>query len=129
MNELLLINPFKETGPGVVKSNINKDNLLTYLFDAKQANTVIGQVDLLAGQGAQRDLVLSMLRDGEVKVPVNGKLVTVKPPYAQKGLTTEQVISAEKNFEKQVAAIFKPEQMAGSRVRVYNEKVVFDGTT
>jgi hypothetical protein len=129
MNELLLINPFKETGPGAVKSNINKDNLLTYLFDAKQANTVIGQVDLLAGQGAQRDLVLSMLRDGEVKVPVNGKLVTIKPPYAQKGLTTEQVISAEKNFEKQVAAIFKPEQMAGSRVRVYNEKVVFDGTT
>jgi hypothetical protein len=129
MNELLLINPFKETGPGVVKSNINKDNLLTYLFDAKQPNTVIGQVDLLAGQGAQRDLVLSMLRDGEVKIPVGGKLVTIKPPYAQKGLTTEQVIASEKNFEKQVAAIFKPDQMVGSRVRVYNEKVVFDGST
>lgn len=129
MNELLLINPFKETGPGVVKSNINKDNLLTYLFDAKQPNTVIGQVDLLAGQGAQRDLVLSILRDGEAKVPVGGKLVTIKPPYAQRGLTTEQVIVAEKNFEKQVAAIFKPDQMVGSRVRVYNEKVVFDGST
>ena len=129
MNELLLINPFKETGPGVVKSNINKDNLLTYLFDAKQSNTVIGQIDLLAGQGAQRDLVLSILRDGEAKIPVGGKLVTIKPPYSQRGLTTEQVIVAEKNFEKQVAAIFKPDQMTGSRVRVYNEKVVFDGTT
>jgi hypothetical protein len=129
MNELLLINPFKETGPGVVKSNINKDNLLTYLFDAKQPNTVIGQVDLLAGQGAQRDLVLSILRDGEAKVPVGGKLVTIKPPYSQRGLTTEQVIVAEKNFEKQVAAIFKPDQMVASRVRVYNEKVVFDGSS
>jgi hypothetical protein len=129
MNELLLINPFKETGPGIVKSNINKDNLLTYLFDAKQPNTVIGQIDLLAGQGAQRDLVLSILRDGEAKIPVGGKLVTIKPPYAQRGLTTEQVIVAEKNFEKQVAAIFKPDQMTGSRVRVYNEKAVFDGTT
>ena len=129
MNELLLINPFKETGPGVVKSNINKDNLLTYLFDAKQPNTVIGQIDLLAGQGAQRDLVLSILRDGQASVPFGGKLVTIKPPYAQKGLTTEQVLVAEKNFEKQVAAIFDPAQMAGSRVRVYNEKVVFDGST
>ena len=129
MNELLLINPFKETGPGVVKSNINKDNLLTYLFDAKQPNTVIGQVNLLAGQGAQRDLVLSILRDGEAKVAVGGKLVTIKPPYTQRGLTTEQVIVAEKNFEKQVAAIFKPDQMTGSNVRVYNEKVVFDGAT
>lgn len=129
MNELLLINPFKETGPGVVKSNINKDNLLTYLFDAKQPNTVIGQVDLLAGQGAQRDLVLSILRDGEAAVPVGGKLVTIRPPYAQRGLTSEQVIAAEKNFEKQVAAIFQPAQMVGSRVRVYNEKTVFDGTT
>lgn len=129
MNELLLINPFKETGPGVVKSNINKDNLLTYLFDAKQPNTVIGQVDLLAGQGAQRDLVLSILRDGEAKVPFNGKLVTIKPPYSQRGLTTEQVIVAEKNFEKQIAAIFKPDQMTGSRVRVYNEKLVYGGVT
>jgi hypothetical protein len=129
MNELLLINPFKETGPGVVKANINKDNLVTYLFDAKQANTVIGQVDLLAGQGAQRDLVLSILRDGEAKVPVGGKLATIKTPYTQKGLTSEQVLAAEKNFEKQVAAIFKPDQMTASRVRVYNEKVVFDGST
>jgi hypothetical protein len=129
MNELLLINPFKETGPGVVKANINKDNLVTYLFDAKQANTVIGQVDLLAGQGAQRDLVLSILRDGEAKVPVGGKLVTIKTPYTQKGLTSEQVLAAEKNFEKQVSAIFKPDQMTASRVRVYNEKVVFDGST
>lgn len=129
MNELLLINPFKETGPGVVKSNINKDNLLTYLFDAKQPNTVIGQIDLLAGQGAQRDLVLSILRDGQASVPFGGKLVTIRPPYAQRGLTTEQVLVAEKNFEKQVAAIFDPVQMAGSRVRVYNEKVVFDGST
>ena len=129
MNELLLINPFKETGPGVVKSNINKDNLLTYLFDAKQPNTVIGQVDLLAGQGAQRDLVLSILRDGEAKVPVGGKLVTIKPPYAQRGLTTDQVIVSEKNFGKQVAAIFKPDQMVGSRVRVYNEKAIFGGVT
>jgi hypothetical protein len=129
MNELLLINPFKETGPGVVKSNINKDNLLTYLFDAKQPNTVIGQIDLLAGQGSQRDLVLSLLRDGEVKVPFGGKLVTIRTPYTQKGLTTDQVLAAEKNFEKQIAAIFEPAQMVGSRVRVYNEKVVFDGTT
>ena len=44
-------------------------------------------------------------------------------------MTTDQVIVSEKNFEKQVAAIFKPDQMVGSRVRVYNEKAIFGGVT
>jgi hypothetical protein len=126
IRELLLKNPFKETGPGVVKDNINRDNMFIWLFDAKQSESIIGQVNLLAGQGAQRNLVLDLILNGEASVKtVGGKAVTLRTPYRQKGLTSEQVIAAEKAFIKQVEAVFKPEQLTGSLVRVMNEKTVF----
>ena len=126
MRELLLKNPFKETGPGVIKDNINRDNLFVWLFDAKQPESIIGQVNLLAGQGAQRNLVLDLILNGETTVTTaGGKVLTLRTPYRQKGLTSEQVIAAEKAFERQVEAVFKPEQLTGSLVRVMNEKTVF----
>lgn len=124
MRQVLLINPFKETGPGIVKENINKENILIYLFDEKQTESVAGQINLLAGQGSQRNLVMDLIRDGEVKVPYNGKMVRLYTPYRQKKLTTEQVMVSEKEFIKQVANVFKAEEMSGSLVKVVTETQV-----
>lgn len=125
MREVLLKSPSKEIGPGVVADNINRENVITWLFDASQPDTVAGQLNLLGGQGSQRNLILDIVRDGQVKVTnAKGKVVTIKAPYRQKGLTTEGVLAAEKVFEKQVAALFKPEQLQGSVVKNVTEKYV-----
>jgi hypothetical protein len=124
MREILLLNPGKETGGGVVKANMNRENIMTWLFDEAQGDSVAGQLNLLAGQGAQRSVVLDLIQNGEVLVTNGaGKVVKLRTPYRQQGLTTEQVIAAEQNFTKQVASIFKPEQMAGSRATNVIEKM------
>jgi hypothetical protein len=124
MREILLLNPGKETGGGVVKANMNRENILTWLFDEAQGDSVAGQLNLLAGQGAQRSVVLDLIQNGEVLVTNSaGKVVKLRTPYRQQGLTTEQVLAAEQSFTKQVASIFKPEQMAGSRATNVIEKM------
>jgi hypothetical protein len=106
MREVLLKSPSKEIGPGVVAENMNKDNIITWLFDVNQPDTVAGQLNLLGGQGSQRNFIMDIIRDGQAKMTTaKGKVVVVKAPYRQKGLTTEGVIAAEKVFEKQVAAL------------------------
>jgi hypothetical protein len=116
MREILLLNPGKETGGGVVKENMNRENILTWLFDETQPDSYAGQLNLIAGQGAQRSIVLDLIQNGEAIVTTtSGKVIKLRTPYRQKGLTTEQVIAAEKVFTKQVASTFKAEQMAGSR--------------
>lgn len=128
MRELLLKNPGLETGPGVVKENMNKDNILVWLFDETQPASYAGQLNTVAGQGAQRQAIIDLIRDGEVLVTTSkGKIAKVKTPYRQKGLTTEQVLAAEKAYNDQVAAIFKPEQMAGSVVTNVVEKSTGEG--
>ena len=122
LRKVFLINPFKETGPGVVKENISRENLAIYLFDASQPNSVAGTINTIAGQGAHRNLILDLIRNGEVSVPSKGKAIKIKTPYRQKGLTTEQVLEAEKTFEKQVATIFTPDGMVGSSARLVTEK-------
>jgi hypothetical protein len=116
MREILLINPGKETGGGVVKENMSRENILTWLFDETQPDSYAGQLNLLAGQGAQRSIVLDLIQNGEALVTNSkGAVIKLKTPYRQQNLTTEQVLAAEKNFTKQVGSIFKPEQMVGSR--------------
>jgi hypothetical protein len=129
MREVLLKNPFKETGPGVVAENMNRENILIWLFDAQQTDSVAGQLNLLGGQGSQRNLIMDLIRDGQVRTTINGKPVVIKVPYRQKGLTTEQVLASEKIFAKQVAAIFKPENLEGSLVKNMTEKYVGEGVT
>lgn len=130
MRELLLKNPFKETGPGVVADNINKENLSIWLFDASQRDSVAGQLNLLAGQGSKRNLIMDLIRDGELKVTTSGgKVVTIKPPYRQKGLTTEGVLAAEKVFARQIEAFFKPEELTGSVAKNMTEKFVGDAVS
>ena len=124
MREVLLVNPFKETGPGVVKENMSKENILIWLFDQKQTDSVAGQLNLLGGQGSQRNLIMDLIRDGEVKVPYNGKMVRLYTPYRQKKLTSEQVMVSEKEFMKQVANVFKSEELSGSLVKVVTETQV-----
>jgi hypothetical protein len=127
MRRLLLNNPFSETGPGVVASNINKNNLLVYLFDEAQPDTVAGNINLLAGQGSQRNLILDLISDGKAKVVNNkGKLITIQTPYRIKGLTTEQVLAAEKIFAKQVESVFDREKLTGSAVTLVTEKPISD---
>jgi hypothetical protein len=129
MREILLLNPGKETGGGVVKANMNRENILTWLFDEAQPDSYAGQLNLLVGQGAQRSIALDLIQNGEALVTTNsGKVVKLKTPYRQKGLTTEQVLAAEKGFTKQVASIFKPEQMAGSRATNVIETLRGQGT-
>jgi len=128
MREILLKNPFKETGPGVVADNINKENLRVWLFDSKQVDSVAGQLELLGGQGSQRNLIMDLIRDGQARVTApNGKIITIKAPYRQKGLTTEGVLAAEKVFQRQVESLFKPEQLTGSTVKNMTEKYVGEG--
>lgn len=124
MREVLLLNPGKETGLGIVKENMNRENILVYLFDEKQTDTVAGQLNLIAGQGAQRELVMNLIRDGEIRIPINGKMTRLATPYRQKRLTSEQVMLSEKEFSKQVAALFTPEGMAGGFTKVVTETSV-----
>jgi hypothetical protein len=128
MREILLLNPGKETGGGVVKENMNRENILTWLFDETQPDSYAGQLNLIAGQGAQRNIALDLIQNGEVLVTTSsGKVIKLATPYRQKGLTTEQVLAAEKTFTKQVASIFKPEQMAGSRATNVVETIRGEG--
>jgi hypothetical protein len=130
MRELLLKSPSKEIGPGIVADNINRENVLTWLFDVAQPDTYAGQLNLLGGQGSQRNLVMQLIKDGQVTMTTSGgKQVVVKAPYRQKGLTTEAVIAAEKVFEKQVAAMFKAEELQGSIVKNLTERYVHEGAT
>jgi hypothetical protein len=128
MREILLLNPGKETGGGVVKANMNRDNIITWLFDETQPSSYAGQLNLLAGQGAQRNIVLDLIQNGEALVTNSkGAVVKLRTPYRQSGLTTEQVLAAEQGFTKQVGSIFKPEQMAGSRATNVIETVTGAG--
>ena len=130
MRQILLKNPYKETGPGIVADNMNKENILIWLFDVKQPDSVAGQLNLVAGQGSKRNQILDLIRDGELKVPTSGgKVITIKAPYRQKGLTTEQVIEAEKAYTRQIAKFFKPEELQGSVVKNMTEKAVHEGNT
>ena len=117
MRELLLKNPGLETGPGIVKENISRENLLIWLFDESQPNTYAGQLNLLGGQGAQRSAIMDLILNGEAVVPsASGKLVKIRTPYRQQGLTTEQVLALEKTYQKQIESVFKREQLTGSVV-------------
>ena len=125
MRELLLKNPFKETGPGIVKENMNKDNILIWLFDETQPDTYAGQLNILGGQGSQRNLIMDLIENGKVNLTTaSGKRVTMQTPYRQKGLTTEQVLAAEKIYAKQVEALFDREKLSGSAVTLVDEKAV-----
>ena len=130
MRQILLKNPFKETGPGVVAENMNRDNILIWLFDVKQPDSVAGQLNMVAGQGSKRNAILTLIRDGQLKVSTSsGKVITIKAPYRQKGLTTEQVLEAEKAYTRQIAKFFKPEELQGSVVKNMTEKAVHEGNT
>jgi hypothetical protein len=130
MRELLLNNPFKETGPGIVADNMNKENIRIWLFDSKQTDSVAGQLELLGGQGSKRNVVMDIIRDGQATMLTpSGKSVVIKTPYRQKGLTTEGVIASEKVFARQVAALFTPEELTGSIVKNMTEKYVGESVT
>lgn len=117
MRELLLKNPGLETGPGAVKDNISRENLLIWLFDETQPNSYAGQLNLLGGQGSQKNLIMDLILNGEaLTTNAAGKAVKIKTPYRQSGLTTEQVLAAERAYQKQVESIFKREQLTGSVV-------------
>jgi hypothetical protein len=128
MREVLLKNPGLETGPGIVKDNMNKDNILVWLFDESQPSSYAGQLNTVAGQGAQRNSIIDLIRDGEALITgANGKVAKIKTPYRIKGLTTEQVLAAERSYSAQVAAIFKAEQLTGSVVTNVVEKSIGEG--
>jgi hypothetical protein len=128
MRQVLLKNPGLETGPGIVKENMNKDNILLWLFDETQPSSYAGQLNTVAGQGSQRNAVIDLIRDGEALITgANGKVSKINTPYRIKGLTTEQVLAAEKSYTARVAAIFKPEQLQGSVVTNVIEKSIGEG--
>jgi hypothetical protein len=130
MREILFRNPGLETGPGLVKENMNAENIAIWLFDATQPSSYAGQLNLLAGQGAQRNTVLSLIRDGEALITTEGgKVVKLKTPYRQEGLTTEQVLAAEKEYAARVENLFKREQLEGSVATNVVEKTSMQGVT
>ena len=128
MRQVLLKNPGLETGPGIVKENMNKDNILLWLFDETQPASYAGQLNTVAGQGAQRNAIINLIRDGEALITgANGKVSKINTPYRIKGLTTEQVLAAEKSYSARVAAIFDPAQLEGSVVTNVIEKSIGEG--
>jgi hypothetical protein len=130
MREILFKNPGLETGPGLVKENMNPENIAIWLFDEAQPSSYAGQLNLLAGQGAQRNTILSLIRDGEVLITSeSGKVVKLQTPYRQKGLTTEQVLAAEKEYVTRVDNLFKREQLTGSVATNVVEKTTVQGAT
>ena len=130
MREILFKNPGLETGPGLVKENMNAENIGLWLFDGTQPSSYAGQLNLIAGQGAQRNTVLSLIRDGEVLITSEGgKVVKLKTPYRQEGLTTEQVLAAEKEYAARVENLFKREQLEGSVATNVVEKTSITGAT
>jgi hypothetical protein len=130
MREILFKNPGLETGPGLVKENMNPENIAIWLFDEAQPSSYAGQLNLLAGQGAQRNTILSLIRDGEVLITSeSGKVVKLQTPYRQQGLTTEQVLAAEKEYVTRVDNLFKREQLTGSVATNVVEKTTVQGAT
>lgn len=130
MREILFKNPGLETGPGLVKENMNAENIAIWLFDEAQPSSYAGQLNLLAGQGAQRNTILSLIRDGEVLITTEGgKVVKLKTPYRQQGLTTEQVLAAEKEYAARVEKLFKREELTGSVATNMIEKTSVQGIT
>jgi hypothetical protein len=130
MREILFKNPGLETGPGLVKENMNPENIAIWLFDETQPSSYAGQLNLLAGQGAQRNTILSLIRDGEVLITSEGgKVVKLQTPYRQQGLTTEQVLAAEKEYVTRVDNLFKREQLTGSVATNVVEKTTVQGAT
>lgn len=130
MREILFKNPGLETGPGLVKENMNAENIAIWLFDETQPSSYAGQLNLLAGQGAQRNTVLDLIRDGEVLIPTEGgKVVKIQAPYRQQGLTTEQVLAVEKEYAARVEKLFKREELTGSVATNMIEKTSAQGVT
>jgi len=114
-----------ESGPGIVKDNLNIDDILIHLFDSSQGDTVISQINAVAGTGAKSNLIFDLIRDGEITVTRGNKLVKIKAPYSTGGKSVAELNVLEKEFIKKMADEFKPEDLAGSTVFVKNQEFVF----
>jgi hypothetical protein len=122
MRNLLFKNPGLETGPGVVKENMSAENIRIWLFDQTQDATYAGQLRLLGGNGSQKDLIMDLILNGQsLATSASGKAVRIRTPYRQQGLTTEQVLAAEKAYTKQIESVFQPEQLTDSLVTKVDE--------
>jgi hypothetical protein len=78
-------------GPGVVKENLNIDDILIHLFDSSQGDTVISQINAVAGTGPKSSMIFDLIRDGEITVTRNNKLVKIKAPYSTGGKTVAEL--------------------------------------
>ena len=114
-----------ESGLGIVKDNLNVDDILIHLFDSSQADTVISQINAVAGTGPKSNLIFDLIRDGEITVTRGNKLVKIKAPYSTGGKTVSELNVLEREFIKKMADEFKPEDLTGSTVFVKNQEVVF----
>jgi hypothetical protein len=114
-----------ESGPGIVKDNLNIDDILIHLFDSSQSDTVISQINAVAGTGPKASMIFDLIRDGEITVTRGNKLVKIKAPYSTGGKTVEELNVLEKEFIKKMKDEFKPEDLTGSTVFVKNQEVVF----
>lgn len=114
-----------EIGPGVTKDNLNLDDIFIHLFDSTQADTVISQINALAGTGPKSNLIYDLIRDGEITVTRNGKLVKIKAPYSTNGKTVAELDVLEKEFAKRMKEEFTAEDLAGSTVFVKNQEFIF----
>jgi len=114
-----------ETGLGIAKDNLNLDDIFIHLFDSKQADSVISQINALAGTGPKSALIYDLIRDGQVNVTRNGKIVNIKAPYSTGGKSVTELDILEKEFIKRMKEEFNPEDLAGSTVFVKNQEFVF----
>ena len=114
-----------ENGPGVVKDNLNLDDIFIHLFDSKQGDSVISQINAVAGTGPKSQLIYDLIRDGEITVPRGNKLIKIKAPYSTAGKSVSELDVLEKDFLKKMAEEFTPEDMAGSTVFVKNQEFVY----
>ena len=121
----IYLKDISETGPGVVKENLNIDDILIHLFDSSQGDTVISQINAVAGTGPKSSMIFDLIRDGEITVTRNNKLVKIKAPYSTGGKSVAELNVLERDFIKKMADEFKPEDLTGSTVFVKNQEFVF----
>jgi hypothetical protein len=121
----IYLKDISEAGPGIAKDNLNIDDILIHLFDSSQGDTVISQINAVAGTGPKSNLIFDLIRDGEITVTRGNKLVKIKAPYSTGGKTVAELNVLEKDFIKKMADEFKPEDLTGSTVFVKNQEVVF----
>lgn len=105
------------------KTNLDRDKIYTWLFDAKQESSYIGQINLLTGTGPKSHLIRELIAKGSVQVGErDGVPIFLNVPLKTKSLN--EAAAREEKFKSALYKYFSEEDIAGARTLVQKEKVI-----